>query len=436
MKKVAIIGGGFSGLTMAWALCRSLKNNSSLDSSHLDVQIDLYERSSNLGGLLQTQVMDLGIVEPAANALLKSSVVEEMAKDFGITWAQKKKSARKRWVMTQEGQPSQWPLSAWNTLKNLDRLLGVAQGKAALKPLAQETLKQWGDRVFRSPQVVDHFLGPALSGVYSNRPHELSASLCLSTLFSKTPKDTSSKTRGSFAPQNGMREFFEKGLEYLKKTSGVNVHLNADWESTRPQGSLATDLDVIIDCRPGVHPELTINNNYLKSVSLFWRIEDRPDFEGFGCLFPRSETYLGVLFDSDIFTHRTNSESVFLEKWILKVHPNSTDRLWSDEESGWSNADLDELLKFRARQLRAHSQTQGQPLKVWVTPKPLALPKYDLHLEAQLCKASRVEFKGKFIYTHPQNSHYIYHGNYLGEIGLTKILHQSLRIAQYVGEVL
>ena len=77
-KKVSILGFGFSGLSAAWAFLNQ------------GYEVEVFEKSEKVGGLLQTQVSDLGIIESAANAILKSDNVELMARDFGITWADRK----------------------------------------------------------------------------------------------------------------------------------------------------------------------------------------------------------------------------------------------------------------------------------------------------------------------------------------------------------
>ncbi|MCO5114424.1 MAG: NAD(P)-binding protein [Bdellovibrionaceae bacterium] len=412
MKKVAVIGGGFSGLSVAWALCKEAHRQ------NWDVQIDIYEKHSCLGGLLQTQRDTWGLVEPAANSILVSEAVDEMAKDFGVTWAKKKKTSRKRWVMTAKG-PSRWPLSAFQTFKNLDRLLGVAKGSPRWIFKEQETIKQWGDRVFRTPQVVDEFIGPALSGVYSNRPQELSASLCLSSLFQKPQP----KSKGSMAPETGMLEFFEKAEEFFKHQASVSVHLDTEIQDVKSLGA-----DIVIDCRPNALG-LKINYNHMTSVSVFWPGEGRPNIEGFGCLFPHSDKYIGVLFDTDIFEGRA-SQDVFLEKWIIK-NP--------EPQTQWTEKDTQDLLEFRFKNLQQNAKSlqrsNVEPLKVCAFSLSRALPKYDLNLEAQLNGATKKYFMGSKIYVDRNNDKHIFHGNYLGEIGLNKILHKSILIAKYVGDI-
>lgn len=407
MRRVAIIGGGFSGLTVAWALWRQKITQCP------DLQIDIYEAQPQWGGLLKTKTTEQGLVEAAANAILSTPDIQAMAKDFGITWAHKKKTAKKRWVMHAKTQkPSRWPLSFWQTCKNLDRLLAVARGSSRFAPKEKETVKQWGLRVFRSPEVIDDFISPALSGIYSSPAEELSASLCFKSLFTAS----STKSLGSQAPEQGMGEFFTKGYEFFKKQEGVSFYFN-----TPVQDVNSVMADAIVDCRPNALG-LKLHHNYICSVSMFWKISDRPYFEGFGCLFPQSQKFLGVLFDSDIFAGRTQDPDVFLEKWIIRTPEPITE--WTEEMTK-------ELIEFRQKTL--HHNHLPSPLSVHAFCRPeQTLPRYDLQLESQLQAAHKKYHEGTEIYIHPKNPKHIFHGNYLGEIGLNKIFYKSLSIARYV----
>lgn len=444
MKKIAVIGGGFTGLTMTWALWRQLRQNMTEDQ----FQIDLYERSPNLGGLLQTQTFECGLVEPAANAILGSQDLKQMADDFGVKWAVKKKTAKKRWVMTHKG-PSRWPLSLMTTFRNASRLFALAKGQEALRPKDFETVTQWSERVFRTPEVLQQLIAPALQGVYADHPDQLSARLCLDSLFTKSTE----RNLGSVAPEKGMVEWFEKGLIYFQSKKNIHTHLNfdvtqdlLDAKSTKElDGEIAKDLaaenftnsladcDVIIDCRPNAMG-LKINFNSVASVSMFWDKNHRPAFEGFGCLFPKAERYLGVLFDSDIFEGRAFDENLFLEKWIVRT-----------EGLGWDTSDTEALLNFRRSQFLKSYDDVSDDFSSDDLPKPVftkanfwekAIPKYDLQLERQLEFAHKKYHQGARIFMKQGTENHIFHGNYLGDLGLNKILKKSKVIAHYVKGIL
>lgn len=399
MKKVAIIGGGFSGLSMAWAICKTIP----------DTEVNVYEQGPGLGGLLHTKKKDLGMIETAANAILLSPSVEEMGEDFGIHWAIKKKSGYKKWVMLEPYSPKRWPLTWGQTFKNLDVFLGLSMGLKRHQPLQGETVSQWCKRVFRSPEIEKNLIGPALQGVYAARPEQLSASLCLASLFSKKLKH-----KGSYAPANGMAEFFIKGKKYLE---AKNVKFN--FYSQIKDAKEIQDADWVIDCRPN-GCNLKLNYLGVASVNIFWDYRKRPSFEGFGCLFPNEKKFLGVVFESDIFDRRTVAEDVFLERWIVRI-----------EKYKELDSLKDDLLHFRELNLPtkgAHFNYRDIAIDFYTD----AIPFYSPKLESELLELANVKYKNSKIFYNSENKNIIYHGNYLGEIGLNRILQKSILISEYI----
>ena len=60
LKKIKIIGGGVSGLFAAYNLIK------------LGHEVEIFEKSNRVGGLIQTLHLDWGVVETAANGVLNS----------------------------------------------------------------------------------------------------------------------------------------------------------------------------------------------------------------------------------------------------------------------------------------------------------------------------------------------------------------------------
>jgi protoporphyrinogen/coproporphyrinogen III oxidase len=378
-KKVSILGFGFSGLTGAWAFLKQ------------GYQVEVFEKSNKVGGLLQTRVTDLGIIESAANAILKSDNVELMARDFGITWAERKKTINTKWIYTDK--PHRWPLSFGETTKSFWPLLQLAVKNPKSKPMDNETVTNWGLRIFGSPRFVDKLLGPALQGIYAQGPDKLSASLSLKRLFLKNPI----KNKGSYSPKNGMSEFFEKGLNFLNQSPQFKLHLNSE------KDYMSLDSDIVIDSRADYK-----NVDYLSviSVTMFFENKDRPKFQGFGCLFSKSKKVLGVLFNSDIFEGRSN-DSFFSETWIV------SDDYVDDKET------IEDVLVFREGKFGISSR----PVYYSVTYWPQGIPNYNLNHERFLTHEFQQVIK-------ESNKSIIKVGNYTGDIGLNKILENNVRISK------
>ncbi len=398
MKKVAIIGFGFSGLSAAWAFARR---------GH---DVEVFEKVSKIGGILQTENSEFGIIETAANAILRSENVSVMAKDFDITWAERKKSAKAKWVFTDK--PRRWPLTTIETLKFINPMFKLALGSESIKPKSLESVANWGQRVFKSPVFVDHLLGPALQGVYANSSDHLSASLCLNTFFA-TQKI---RHEGSHAPKKGMSDFFNSGLKFLTKHNNFKLNLNS--QITNYEN---LDADIILDTRPD-----PINVNYLSvySLTLFFRTEDRPKFQGFGCLFAKSKSVLGVLFNSDIFEDRTK-EDLFSETWIItpaaggKVPAKSAGRAQPPEERSSELDMIKHTLAFREQAFGIKSEPVFSKLTHW----PQGIPNYSLQHETFL--------QDKFKFETSMGQTKIFKiGNYTGQIGLNKMLEENVKLAR------
>ena len=378
-KKVSILGFGFSGLSSAWAFHRQ------------GFEVEVFEKKDHVGGLLQTSNTEYGLIESAANAILKSKTVDDMAKDFNLKWAERKKTIKYKWVYTD--QPRRWPLSVTQTLKILKPLTGLARANPKYKPAPFETVSDWGLRVFKTPIFVNQLLGPALQGVYAQCPDHLSASLSLKSLFDKQRI----KTEGSFAPTNGMSEFFDLGLKFFASKSNFKLHLNS------PREPKDLDTGLIIDTRPDYK---SVKYLSVTSVTLIFNEKDRPQFQGFGCLFAGEKKILGVLFNSDIFEGRS-SEGLFSETWIV------VEDYKDDRET------VDDVLSFRQTVFKS----SAAPVFYKVNPWPMGIPNYDTQHERFLQNDFKVE-------TSLQDRKLVKIANYTGDIGLNKILEKTVCLAQ------
>lgn len=379
-KKVSILGFGFSGLAAAWAFHRQ------------GYEVEVYEKSERVGGLLGTSQTEYGLVETAANAILKSKAVDHMATDFGITWAERKKSIKNKWVYTDK--PRRWPLTVSETVKNISPLFNLARSNEKLKPLQGESVSVWGRKHFNSPNFVDHLLGPALQGIYAQGPDTLSASLSLKSLFAKTKI----RTEGSHSPVGGMSDFFIKGLETLNKSDRFSIQL----ASRKTIEGL--DSPLVIDTQPDYQ-----NVHYLPvtTVTLFFEDQHRPHFQGFGCLFAKSHRMLGVLFNTDIFEGRSVS-GVFSETWIVAGEKIDESLL------------IDELLAYREDKFKV----SFPPIFFKATHWERGIPSYDLKHEKFLLSHFKEEERI------PQGT-LLRFGNYTGEIGLNKILEKAVIFSKH-----
>jgi oxygen-dependent protoporphyrinogen oxidase len=153
----------------------------------------------------------------------------------------------------------------------------------------------------------------------------------------------------------------------------------------------------------------------LVSITGFFE-RDRRIKPGFGILLPPRERFwsLGVLYNHVIFPGRVAREDLRSETWILG----------GARRPEVSGLPMDQLLReFLGDRRRLHGSAGGNevPLRYVLHRWARALPYYTVELEAILAEIGRRRL---------ENGNLRLMGNYLGGIGLTKILD---RVAEEVG---
>ena len=92
---IHIIGAGFTGLTLAYELQKA------------GLKVQLYEKNQ-VGGLLQTTHSSTHLRESAANGLLWTPRLEQLASELGVDFIASQKASKKRFIF-REGRPRRWP---------------------------------------------------------------------------------------------------------------------------------------------------------------------------------------------------------------------------------------------------------------------------------------------------------------------------------------
>jgi oxygen-dependent protoporphyrinogen oxidase len=152
-----------------------------------------------------------------------------------------------------------------------------------------------------------------------------------------------------------------------------------------------------------------IKMSSIMSVTLFFKNPPR-NYQGFGCLIPRGFGIkaLGVLMNSYIFADRSKT---YNETWMLGG-------IREDSLLDLSDEQLIQLLKTERERVLGESEA---PLSYHINRWKEALPYYDLELEKGINELAQ----------HDSSPIYL-HGNYLGGIGLTKILDRSEQLAERI----
>ena len=417
-RKVKIIGAGFSGLSLGYYLLQR------------GISVEFFEAGDQPGGLLGSFPTEFGWVERAANGILSSPQVLELCRDLDLQPLYARKENAKRYIF-RGGRARSFPFYIWE----IPRLLWVAGkyflGQKSLIPREGEPLESWGGRIF-GKELTQSVLLTAFQGIYGSSPEKLSASL----LFAPSLKPPRGPTSLSFP--GGMGEWVDKMFQYLK-ARGVTFHFQRKIQKldlgkvmvVATNASRAAQL--LRDWNPKLSRALAqVQMLSLTSCTAFFQAS-RKDLQGYGCLLPRREGFhsLGVLFNSDIFprpkppgpgTPETPGPAIYRsETYIL---PGSPPPETPREEI------LNSILADRRRFQRGGEKN---PMGFFVTPWPEALPSYDRHLEKFLTTYRKSRDGERRSLDQGKTSVFLT-GNYLGQLGLSKILRHSKSLAESISQ--
>lgn len=409
--KISVVGAGFTGLVSAYYLHRA------------GFEVEVFEASRRVGGLIDTVETDFGRIELGANGILFSDRVNEIFKAARVPLIEAGKNGKKRYFY-RNGRPVRWPLSVVETFALLAKLSRL-KGKA---PRDNETVEAWALRAIGEVPY-RHLLAPALQGIYAGDPKEMSAKLVLRRLFEgEKVRTKGSRLKGVtplVAPAGGMHALLH-GLHRLLEEKGVRFRLGkaASLDELSPPYVIATSLPAARALLDGSSfDDGKKVSRWLAGIRMLplvcVHIAYRREFshlDGFGCLFSREEGVrsLGVLFEQSIFGDRSVDH---LERWILG---GATD----DGIGALSDEDLFRVVREDRKKLfGVDPEAEG----MHVTRAIPAIPHYDLRLEEVLRSAEMERLRSRGIFLM---------GNYMGKLGLSGILEDAENLPMEVEKVI
>jgi oxygen-dependent protoporphyrinogen oxidase len=400
MQTIKVVGAGFSGLATAYFLTK------------LGFPVQVFEQRPRAGGLIQSFRTPHGLVETAANGLLNSARLEAMCADIKVPLQPTRRDGRKRFIF--RDRPKQIPLSVSEVLSVAWRFAG---NLGSLRPRQLETIGEWGRRVV-GESATDYLLTPALGGIYAGDPERLSASLIFGRRslpdHLRTNRPEHARVRGTVAPRDGMQQLID-GLYHFLSDAGVEFSFNCP--ATEGEGPTAVCLsapaasDYLAAVAPKISEALSrIEMLSIVTITVFYE-PDAASLKGFGCLFPRDQGFRarGVLFNDCIFEGRGPAHG---ETWIFGGALDPQVMELSDQE--FAQLIAAERAQFFGR--------KDDELEFHITRWPRALPHYSVNLERILTTLPAP----------PPNIRLV--GNYLGRIGLAKILERAAVIADDFGK--
>lgn len=333
-RKIAIVGGGITGLSAAW--------NAEKYGSH----VDLFDRKKSAGGVISTQNKGEWRYELGPNTLfLKDPEIEEAIEKLGLTSRIEtaNSEASKRFIV-KNGDLVQLPQSLAGFLKT-----PLFSGKSKMRLLKEPWISKTGHdatvaQFFEArfgKEILDYAVNPFIAGIHAGRPDQLSIKHAFPSLFDME-QEYGSVVKGGIRKmlnRNGSKKTkrrlisFQAGLHELPKKLSSNIsntffdhdvnrteNRSDGWYLHTSKGEYGPYSDVVftIPLHKWDDKKLPLSSEQLYRIKqvlypplsmmiLGYKKDDiAHPLDGFGFLVPEVEnrSILGALFTSTLFQNR------------------------------------------------------------------------------------------------------------------------------------
>jgi len=442
--KIAIVGGGISGLATAFYLRQLLP----------DVQITLFEKETTLGGKMMTKKVDGFYFEAGSNGFLSNKPdTLELVKLSGCedVLIRSNDAARKRFIYKDYLCPlPESPKAFLQTpLLSFRGKLRVA-GEffvPAKKEDTDETLQSFGYRRV-GKEMTDVFLDAMVAGIFASIPNAISVNAAFPAVV-KLEKEYGGLFRGMIAKKKkeagpgGVLMSFEQGvstfIERLAKATKANIKTGTSvvkLEKSEQGYAVSTDektehYDTVILASSAYESAELLRDSDASLADRLTTIAYSPisivgfgynglahDLDGFGLLTTTSahKEILGVLWDSSIFNDRAPDGKKSVRVMI----------------GGQRNADLalkskEELILMAQKGIKETMGIDAKPDVVFVEQWEKGIPNYAL--------GHGDKVKGLFENLKAHKGLYLNSNAYFG-VGLNDCVSNSKKCAQNIVEEL
>jgi oxygen-dependent protoporphyrinogen oxidase len=398
MKRIAIIGGGISGLSAAFAL-QQQKNRGA------QVEYVLFESSARFGGVIQTEQVDGCVVEAGPDSFLTEKLwAADLCRELGVAdhLIGSRDAERKTYILVKgrlvplpDGLmfmvptkllavfPS--PLFSWRTKLRMVREWFYRPGRNS----SESTVAEFVERHY-GREMVDRIADPLLAGVYGGSADELSiesvlprflememthGSLGRALAAMRRDRAGQVSTRPLFTSlQNGMQQMIDA---LLVRIPGTAQRLNTRIEAARPEfgkwlvvsgGRRTEEFDAIVMATPAyvaaellssASAELASELNAIRysssvTVILGYDQETRAALPaGFGFLVPRTENrrILAATFVHNKFPDRAPEDRSLIRCFLAGTRDEGIVENSEDEIQVIVRRELEQILGIRAEPL-------------------------------------------------------------------------------------
>jgi|GEM_PF-1039731 len=440
-KSVVILGGGISGLCVAHRL------------KQLGVPFVLLESRGRVGGKIQTAKVGASQVEQGPNSLmLRDGAVKELIEDLGlsqrVTYPEEKRPAR--YICDGEKIHHISPFSIVPYI-GIGSFLKILTGGYSRPAAPMESVHDFFVRKLGKP-VAEKLVAPFVSGIYAGDAHKLIASQAFPKIWEMDQKYNSfwgglaGRKKGAKKSElrsgittfpEGLEELTQALYEELKESIQLDVEvLNLKYTehgwSIRTQNSEQMYSQVISTLPSHNLANLLTQREFeslvkhLRDIRYPWvrvmhvaypQQDVRDIARGYGFLnIPdKSLPFLGCLFSSQLFSHRSSRALPYFTFFIggeTQGHLRVTD---AKDSLPQIHESLQKVLKFRSDSPRLLS------FKDW----PDAIPQYDIHQYrlSQYLQGAQLPKMGLHLGS-----------NFVGGISIPECVESSFELAKIVAD--
>ena len=274
MKRIAIIGGGIAGLSAAWYLEKARQSGAGLEWT-------LFEKSSRLGGVIQTERRDGFILEAGPDSFLTMKPdAARLCRELGLAGElissndQERKTyilVKSRLVPIPQGLefmvPTRvWPMAATPLFSFRTKLRMAAELFSSRSQAGDESVGAFVRRHF-GQEMVDRVAEPLLAGVYGGSAERLSVRAVLPR-FAEMERESGSLVRAT-----------------LRAKARARASANPD---ARPQplftslkNGMQQMVDALVNALPKFSLRLEQQNVSVRAANDGWQIESAGGNEKF-----------------------------------------------------------------------------------------------------------------------------------------------------------
>jgi len=415
VKRVAVIGGGVSGLCAARQLMREDK-----------VDVQLYEASDRLGGVIRSSEQDGFLYEWAANAFLPApDGALALAAELGVPVAEAEPAAKKRWVYV-DGKCRQVPTNPVDALTTDLLSLGgklrlLAEPFRGSAIAADETVAEFARRRL-GPEASRRVIAPFVTGVFAGDAELLSLRSAFPMLAEldaggglvrgmigrmrqarreRVPGEKRTRHRMA-APVGGVQALVDAVAAELAERGHVNsrvlgVERRGEQTVVDIEGVGEQSFDAVVLATPApasaallqpMSAELaeTLRGIPYVSVAIAHLGFDRAGFahpaDGFGVIVAKGEPgvrVLGVVFESVLWSNRAPADSLL----VRCIHGGHRDPSAVDDSD-------DELVARSGRDLRRILGIDTKPTHHHVARQRNAIAQYTVGHADRVARAERL----------------------------------------------